>query len=171
MKKLLFCLLLLGAHSAFACDETCLREQAMATHKVKFPGYLDSQYCRTTSIDFLISARKSLQHYHDERLNTAHRGGIRNIRNFLEQRREWLAECDNYLKLTNQGRVFRSKESSEQIFSSITSLSEELARLTGIPASASEDAMTLTEIARQRFDQMFRHLDNHRTDLQLRGLL
>lgn len=172
MKKLISLLALCCLPvTAMACDESCLRDEAMKKHNVKFPAYLDSQYCRNTSIDFLLNARKSLQHYHDERLNTAHRGGIRNIRNFLEQRREWLTECDQYLSLTMQGRLFRSKETSDQIFHTIGQVSEELNRLIGIPTAANEDSMTLTEIARQRFEQMFRQLDHHRTDLQLRGLL
>lgn len=157
--------------TVFACDETCLREEAMKTHNIKFPSYLDRQYCRTTSIDFLISARNSLQKYHDERLNSAHRGGIRNIRNFLEQRKEWLQECDQYLTLTKQGRVFRTRDTSEQMFQGINRLSDELQRLVGIPTSPGEDSMALTEIARQHFQHLFSQMDSHRTDLQLRGLL
>jgi hypothetical protein len=172
MKKLA-CLLLLVFISplSLACDETCAREKAMAEHQVKFPSYLDSKYCRTTTVDFLTTARRSLQQYLDERLDTAHRGGMRNIRNFIEQRREWLQECDQYLNLTNQGRIFRTKETTDQIFSSINSLSEELDRLIKIRRTAEEDPLELTTGARQKFQILFKNMDDHRTDLQLRGLL
>src|SRR5690606_12709505 len=113
----------------------------------------DSKYCKTTSVDFLIGARKSLQKYFDERLNSAHRGGIRNIRNFIEQRKEWLQECDNYLMLTNQGRIFRTGETTEQIFGAMSSLSDELNGLVKLPRTQNEDGYALTEQARQDFEQ------------------
>lgn len=172
MKQLVLTLLLgFIAPAAFSCDETCQRDKAMAEHKVIFPSYLDSKYCKTTSVDFLVGARKSLQKYFDERLNSAHRGGIRNIRNFIEQRKEWLQECDNYLALTNQGRTFRTKETTEQIFAAMSSLSDELERLVKLPRTPNEDGYALTENARQGFEQMFKLVDGHRTDLQLRGQL
>lgn len=172
MNRLLCTLVLaLIAPASFACDETCLREKAMAEHQVTFPSYLDSKYCWTTSVDFLVNARKSLQKYHDERLNSAHRGGIRNIRNFLEQRREWLQECDNYLNLTKQGRVFRTKETTDQIFSAMNVLSAELQRMITLPRTPNEDGYALTEGSRQRFNQLFKLVDDHRVDLQLRGQL
>lgn len=172
MKRLLCIIgILLFSATTFACDETCLREKAQTEHKVTFPSYLDSKYCKTTSKDFLIGARKSLQKYHDERLDSAHRGGIRNIRNFIEQRKEWLLECDNYLKLTDQGRIFRTKSTTEEIMTAIESLSEELQRLITIRKTADEDGIELTAEARARFDKMFTLIDAHRTDLQLRGQL
>jgi len=172
MKKFSFVLFfMLFSPLAFACDETCLREKVMTEHQVKFPSYLDSKYCRTTSVDFLIGARRSLQQYFDERLNTAHRGGMKNIRHFLDQRKEWLQECDQYLNLTDQGRVFRTKETTEQIFASMDSLSTELERLMKIRRTAEEDALGLTAGARQMFQVLFKQLDDHRTDLQLRGQL
>lgn len=143
----------------------------MAEHNVTFPSYLNSSYCKTTSVDFLVSARKSLQKYYDERLNSAHRGGARNIRNFIEQRKEWLQECDNYLSLIDQGRVFRTQNTTEEIFTAINTLTDELQHLIGIRRTPNEDGYELTAVARQRFDQVFKLIDAHRTDLQLRGLL
>lgn len=170
-KSLMLFLLLCMSPLAYSCDESCLRDKAQTKHGIKFPSYLDNNYCRNTSVDFLVSARKSLQQYRDERLPEAHRGGIRNIRNFLEQRKEWLQECDNYLNLTDQGRVFRNKETGDKIFASITSLSDELQRLVGTPRTTNEDPNTLTELAREKFELMFKQIDSHRTDLQLRGVL
>lgn len=170
-RSLLVLILALSAPVAFACDEMCMRDKAMAEHKVTFPSYLDSKYCKTTSVDFLVGARRSLQKYHDARLSSAHRGGVRNIRNFLEQRKEWLQECDSYLAMTKQGRIFRNKETTDEILAAMTSLSEELHRLILIPRTTGEDAYELTTVARQRFASLFRVMDAHRTDLQLRGQL
>lgn len=172
MKRLLSILfIVLLAPTAFACDEACLREKAQEKHQVTFPSYLDSKFCKTTSKDFLVGARKSLQKYHDERLDSAHRGGIRNIRNFIEQRKEWLMECDNYLSLTDQGRIFRTKETTDEIFTAVDSLSTELKRLVTIRKTPDEDGFELTASAREKFGQIFKLLDAHRTDLQLRGQL
>jgi hypothetical protein len=102
---------------------------------------------------------------------TGHRGGIRNIRNFIEQRKEWLMECDTYLDLTKQGRVFRNKATTDNILTAINSLSTELNTLVYRPKNAAEDTLQVTELAGQKFDLMFKLLDAHRTDLQLRGQL
>ncbi|ARU26011.1 hypothetical protein CBR65_00370 [Cellvibrio sp. PSBB006] len=172
MKKTLLLLhLVLIVPFAFACDETCMRDKVMAEHDIKFPAYLDSKYCKTTSVDFLVNSRKSLQKYREERLGSGHRGGIKNIRNFIEQRKEWLQECDKYLEMTKQGRVFRTDETTEEIFTSMDSLSKELYSLIYRPKNAAEDTHQLTELAGQKFELMFRLMDAHRTDLQLRGLL
>lgn len=169
----LLCILLMAliAPAALACDETCKRDKAMAENSITFPSYLESKYCKTISVDFLVGARRSLQKYYEERLDSAHRGGIRNIRNFIEQRKEWLLECDNYLILTDQGRIFRTKSTTDEIFNGMASLSDELNRLIGIRKTAGENAYELTASARLKFEQLFKLLDDHRTDLQLRGQL
>jgi len=171
MKILLVLHLVLFSSLAFACDETCMRDKAMVEKNVRYPEYLTAQYCRTTKIDFLVNARKSLQQYREQRLATGHRGGIRNIRNFIEQRREWLMECDAYLDAVKQGRIFQNKATTDDIFASITSLSTELNSLVFRPRNAAENTSEITASAAQKFDLMFQLLDNHRTDLQLRGLL
>lgn len=172
MKKIILLLhLILIAPMAFACDESCMREKAMAESGIKFPSYLDSKYCKTTSVDFLVNSRKSLQKYRDERLGSGHRGGIRNIRNFIEQRKEWLLECDTYLELIGNGRVFRNKTTTDEIFTAIKSLSAELNTLVYRPKNTTEDTQQITELAGQKFDLLFKLMDAHRTDLQLRGQL
>lgn len=172
MNRLLFTLLLtLIAPAVLACDETCMRDKAMAENNVSFPSYLESKYCKTTTVDFLVGARKSLQKYFDNQLDSAHRGGIRNIRNFIEQRKEWLQECDNYLNLIKRGRVFRTAETTEEIFGVMAVLSNELERLVRLRRTPNEDGFELTAGARQSFQQLFALIDAHRTDLQLRGQL
>jgi len=155
---------------ALACNEECKREAAMEKHDVRFPSYLTANYCTDTSVDFLLRARSSLEQYRDGRLETGHKGGMRNIRNFLQQRKQWLQECDEYLVMTGQGRIFRNEETTQQIFASIESVSEELQRLI---QSGSGVHVSISQIGgvTQRFDHLFMVVDHHRTELQLRGQL
>ncbi|ROQ20592.1 hypothetical protein EDC38_1199 [Marinimicrobium koreense] len=170
MKKLFILLSLLVCLPSQACDETCKREAAMEEHGVKFPSYLTASYCQDTSVAFLLRARESLQSYRDEKLTSGHKGGMRNISNFLKQRKQWLEECDQYLALTGQGRVFRDEATTQNILTAIDSTTAELDRLVasggGVHAPASQ-----AEMAGVRMDQLFMVVDNHRTDLQLRGQL
>lgn len=170
MKKLTPLLLLFFCLPALACDEECKRNAAMEEHDVEFPGYLNAGYCQDTSVDFLLRARESLQKYRDGKLETGHKGGIRNIRNFLQQRKQWLLECDNYLQLTGQGRVFKNAETTERIVSTIESVSRELDRLMSVGSGVHVPVNQLGG-ATARFDQLFMVVDTHRTDLQLRGQL
>lgn len=170
MKNFIALFIVFFCTPAFACDEDCKREAAMAEHDIRFPSYLNASYCTDTSVDFLLRARSSLENYRDGRLETGHKGGMRNIRNFLQQRKQWLQECDEYLLLTGQGRVFRNAETTEQIFSSIDQVSEELQRLIGSGGGVNVSPSQLGN-ATQRFDHLFMVVDNHRTELQLRGQL
>lgn len=170
MKQLLFLIGLLVALPAAACDETCKRQAAMDEHGVEFPSYLTASYCKDTSVDFLLRARESLAKYRDGKLTTGHKGGMRNISRFLKQRKQWLQECERYLTLTDQGHVFRTEETTENIMMAIEATTEELDRLvaSGGGVHVAEDQ---AEMAGVRMDQLFRVVDNHRTDLQLRGQL
>jgi len=170
MKRLLTLLFLFACLPATACDEECKRAQAEEEHDVDFPGYLNASYCQDTSIAFLLKARKSLGEYRQGQLKTGHRGGMRNIRNYLEQRKKWLMECDNYLLLTDQGRVFTDKETTEAVFAATDQAIEQLEKLMNSTnrVHVSED---LAETAGQRLDRLFSVVDNHRTELQLKGQL
>ncbi|MDQ2075317.1 hypothetical protein [Marinimicrobium sp. ABcell2] len=170
MKKILWLLVPFLCAPAFACDETCKREAAMQEHGVRFSSYLTASYCRDTSVDFLLRARDSLANYKANNLPTGHKGGMRNIRNFLQQRKQWLAECDEYLRLTGQGRVFRDEATTQQILEAIDAVSNELERLMG---SGSGVRVPQSQVAGadQRLDLLFTAIDHHRTELQLRGQL
>jgi len=170
MRKFLFLLIPFLSVTAFACDENCKRDAAMAEHDVRFPSYLTASYCRDTSVDFLLRARDSLSSYQEKNLPTGHKGGMRNIRTFLQQRKQWLEECDQYLSLTGQGRVFRDEATTQQILDAIDAVSSELERLmgsgTGVRVPQSQVAG-----ADHRLELLFSAMDNHRTELQLRGQL
>jgi hypothetical protein len=172
MRKIIFTLVLMClAQASFGCDEACKRAQAETTNNIKFASYLDTKYCKSTAQDFILRGSKSLKTYRDKQLATAHRGGAKNIRNFINQRIEWLQECDNYLKLTDQGRVFRDKETSEKILKGMDGVAEELKKMMLRPAVAGEDLEKVSAPAAAKFDQLFKMVDDHYLELQRRGLM
>lgn len=161
---------LLSSGAFAACDENCKREQAMKEHNVSFPSYLTAKFCKTTSIDFLIRDVKSLQGYRDKQLPGGHKGGMNNIRKLLEKRKLWLTECDDYLRLTNQGRVFDSEATTVTIFASMDKVTNELNAL--IYNGDSNVIVTSgVDIVEQYFDHLFDVMGQHKTDLQLKGRL
>lgn len=172
MKKILFIIAMLSfSQFSFACDETCKRAKAETTNNVKFSSYLNAKYCQSTGIDFLMQGRKSLQSYRDKQLPTAHRGGAKNIRNFILQRKDWLQECDNYLQLTEQGRIFRDKDSTDKIITAMTGTANELEKIMKRPKVEVESLELVTAPAAQKFDELFKLVDGHYLELQRRGLL
>ncbi|WP_020210306.1 hypothetical protein [Gilvimarinus chinensis] len=174
MKKLpitaaLVVLVLCGSSWVGACDDAC-EKKAEAKHGVKFASYLNKDFCSTTRADFLIQDYKSLEKYQAEQLPNGHKGGMNNIRKMLEQRKDWLTECDDYLRMTDQGRIFRDKATTDKIFAAIDKTNRELNSLV---YNGSQDLIVVNglDIAQQDFDQMMQLLDQHKTQLQLRGLL
>src|SRR5690625_7281549 len=101
----------------------------MAEHDVRFPSYLTASYCRDTSVDFLLRARDSLSSYEEKNLPTGHKGGMRNIRTFLQQRKQWLEECDQYLSLTGQGREMRDEATTHEVLEAIYAVDRALEHL------------------------------------------
>ncbi|MCP8899184.1 hypothetical protein [Gilvimarinus xylanilyticus] len=154
----------------YACDEDCKKANAEQEHGVKFASYLNQDFCRSTRADFLIQDYKSLAKYRADQLPGGHKGGMNNIRKMLDQRVDWLRECDDYLRLTDQGRIFRDRDTTDKIFKAMKGVSEELNNLV---YNGSQDVIVTNglDIAEQDFDQMLQLLDQHRTQMQLRGQL
>jgi hypothetical protein len=172
MKKILLTITLLTlSQFSFACDETCKKAKAETANNLKFAPYLNAKYCQQTSNDFLIQGKKSLQTYREKQLPTAHRGGAKNIRNFVLQRKDWLQECDKYLQLTEQGRVFRDKESTDKIIGAMTATADELEKIMKRPKNDAEVLDLVIAPAGQKFDDLFKLVDGHYLELQRRGLL
>ncbi len=173
--RVCFSLLLLAsmalALNSQACNEDCKRAQAEANNNSKYPSYLNLKYCQNTTHDFLLDARQSLQRYRDKQLPTAHRGGARNIRQYILQRRDWLQECETYMRALGAGNVFRQKTTTEHIFTSMNQVAEELHKIMLRKENKAEVKALVTEPAVEAFDKLFSHVDNHIQDLQLRGLL
>ena len=172
MKKIILAITLLFIYqSGIACDEACKRAKAESAGNIKFASYLNAKYCKQTSVDFLLQGKKSLQAYREKQLPTAHRGGAKNIRNFILQRKDWLQECDKYLQLTEQGRVFRDKETTEKIIGSMTATAGELEKIMKRPRNDAEVLELVVAPAGQKFDELFNQVDAHYLELQRRGLL
>ena len=172
MKKILLTITLLSlSQFGFSCDETCKRTKAEAANNVKFASYLNTKYCKSTGVDFLIQGRKSLQSYRDKQLPTAHRGGAKNIRHFILQRKDWLQECDKYMQLTEQGRIFRDKSSTETIITAMDGTADALEKIMKRPRVEVESLEMVTAPAVSKFDELFKLLDAHYLELQRRGLL
>jgi len=172
MKKILLIITLLSlSQFGFGCDEACKRAKAETANNVKFASYLNAKYCQSTGVDFLLQGRKSLQAYRDKQLPTAHRGGAKNIRHFIMQRKDWLQECDNYLQLTEQGRIFRDKDSTDKIITAMTGTAAELEKIMKRPKVETESLELVTAPAAQKFDELFKLVDAHYLELQRRGLL
>ncbi len=172
MKTILLTFILLSlAQTGFACDETCKRNQVEAAKNVKFPSYVNQKYCQTTTEDFLLHARKSLQQYRDNQLSTGHRGGAKNIRNFILQRRDWLQECETYMEAMDLGYVFRQKDTTDKIFGSMNRVADSLYKMMMRPKNANESLNLVTAPVAQQFDDMFKLIDLHFLELQKRGLI
>ncbi len=170
MKKIICLFVLLGfGPQAVACDETCRKQLAEAKHNIEFPGYLSRKYCRDIATEFMTTSMKSLQSYRFKHLETKHRGGMRNTVRFIEQRQDWLKECDQYLKYTDYGRLFKDAKTTEGIFAAMASVSAELASLVEGVTYTDELGDVSTEVAADKFDQLFKLVDNHKTLMQLKG--
>jgi hypothetical protein len=172
MNKLLLAVALLAlAQVGFACDEACKRANVESAKSIKFASYLNLKYCQSTANDFLLNARRSLQIYRDKQLSTAHRGGAKNIRNFILQRHDWLRECDNYMEQLDMGNVFRQKDTTENIFKAMNNTAEELYKIMMRKKNTTEDLDMVAAPAGLRFDEMFQLIDEHFIELQKRGLI
>jgi hypothetical protein len=172
MKQLLiFLTLVVCSPLVLACDEACKKAKAETDNNIKFASYLTAKYCADTTKSFMLQEVKSLRAYRDKQLATAHRGGASNIRNFVVQRREWLAECDKYLSLTEQGRAFRDKETTEKILSTMEKVGAELKKIMSRPKNPAENVLLIVEPAAAQFDVLFQQLEEHKLMMQRKGLL
>ncbi|GAB3100897.1 hypothetical protein G8770_16420 [Aestuariicella hydrocarbonica] len=135
----------------------------------EFPSYLSEKYCQGIKLDFMTSSIKSLQRYRDKQLTSQHRGGMNNIRKFLEQRQDWMLECDQYLSKTGKQRLFLDKKTTESVFSAIDSVASELNSLVNGVTYSVENGGSPTDVAAEKFDQLFKLVDNHQTMLLMKG--
>lgn len=171
INKLLAIVVLLGMSlPALACeDESCLRDRASVTNNIEFPGYLTWQFCEDTKNTFMTADVRSLENYRTKRLNIEHRNRMKNIKGFVEQRKEWLAECDQYMKLTSHGRIFRDEETTQKIFAAMDSVSTELGAVLNGVTYVNEEGQTDNTVVAAKFDTFFRLVDDHKTVMMLKG--
>jgi len=162
-------LLVVVASAAYGCDEQCLKEKAETKNNVTFPGYLTWKHCDDTRMDFMTSSMSSLDNYRSKHFNTRYKGGMRNIKNYIVQRKEWLKECDSYLYMTGKGRVFENTKTTRQVFRAMDAVIKELDDLlAGITysSSAGEESQAIID---ERFDRLLKVVDDHKTLMHLKG--
>jgi|GEM_PF-571982 len=169
--KLAICLAAIGTFSlsASACDESCRKEKAQARYGEKFPSYLSRAYCEEIKIEFMTSTLSSLQSYRDTRLDVKRKRGMNNTRSFIDQRKAWLQECDNYLTKTDHGRIFKDDKTTVSIFNAMDSVSRELSSLVKGVTYSFDHGQDSTVMATEKFDHLFELVDNHKTLLLLKG--
>ncbi len=160
---------LLVAPQALSCDEECRRTKAESTHNVDIPSYLSWKYCGDIKAEFMSVSLRSLETYRDTNMSTQRKRSMKNTRHFVEQRKDWLQECDNYMKMTKNERLFKDDATTDNIFETLTDLSEELSSLLSGVTYASDFGQDSTVIAGEHFDQLFKLVDDHKTLLQLKG--
>lgn len=170
MKKLLSTALIgltLICQQAFSCDENCLKEKAQATHGVTFPGYLSYKYCDGIAMDFMTSTMRSLDSYRTKHFNTKYKGPLKNTRNYLVQRKEWLLECDDYLAKVKGGRIFNDDKTTEAILANIDRVGSEFKALIEGASYATEDEAK--EVMDEKIDTLFQMVEDHKTIMHLKG--
>ena len=153
----------------YACDEECRKEAAEKEHKVDFPDYLTTKYCDDIRMDFMTSAVRSLENYQTNHLDIRYKGGMRNIINYIEQRKDWLAECDQYLTYIGEGRIFEDEATTEQIFASMDRVEKELTDLSNGVVYTTSINQDPTDVINARFDEFFQVVEDHKTLMYLQG--
>lgn len=168
--------LLILTTPVFACDEACSKLNAEQKTGKKLPGYLSWGYCDEIKEEFLTSSMRSLQKYNDKQTagaseGTRRKAGMRNTQKYIDTRKDWLSECDNYLKVTDKGRIFRDDTTTTKIFGAMDSISAEL--IAQMKGANYTDAMTgldnSAEIASEKFESLFTAVQLHVDKANLRG--
>lgn len=159
----------LSSATLYACDEECRKEAAEKEHNVEFPGYLSSAYCADIRMDFMTSAMRSLENYQTNNLDIRYKGGMRNIVSFIEQRKDWLAECDRYLTYTGQGRIFEDAATTESVFAAMERVEKELNDLASGVVYTTSMTQDPTDVINARFDDFFQIVEDHKTLMHLKG--
>lgn len=164
------CALFALSSPALSCDEACQKEKASAKHNIEFPGYLSWKFCEDTKSSFMEGDISSLENYKNKRLNVQHRNRMKNIKSFIEQRKDWLLECDQYFDLTNHGRIFTDVKTTESIFSAMDVVTKELEALIGGVTYVAEGVeQDENQIIASKFDQLFKLVDAHKTQTMLKS--
>lgn len=166
---LLLPVLLLVSFASIACDESCQRLKAESKHQVEFPTYLSWKFCEDTKMSFIERDIPSLQGYRTDRMTTKYRGSMRNTKNFIEQRIGWLKECNDYMAMTGKGALFQDEAVTDSIFESMQAVTKELDDLIAGVTYTAEPGVSDVAVAGEKFDHMFKLVDDHKTLLMLKG--
>lgn len=133
------------------------------------PSYLSSDYCDSVVEQFVDSGMRSLDKYVNENFKIEYKGGIRNTINFLEQRADWLNECNDYLLDTSNSYVFYSQENTKDIFTAINALAKELQLVReGVEYPDGAGNNNPTPFIKSRFETLATLIDQHHTRMLLK---
>ena len=157
------------ASNVFGCDEDCRKKEAEQANGVTFASYLSWQYCDDIRMEFMTSAMSSLENYQKKHFNPKYKGGMRNTKNYLSQRKEWLRECDNYMRLTAKGRIFDDEKTTKDVFDKIDAVTKELDDLIAGVTYTSSFGQDSTEVVSDKFEDLFKTVDDHKTLMHMKG--
>jgi len=128
------------------------------------PSYLTEKYCDSVVEQFVDSGMRSLDKYINEHFNPEYKGGIRNTIRFLEQRLEWLNECNDYLTDTTQTHVFHSEDDTQSIFKAINELTRELQHVrAGVEYRDDAGNNNPAPYVKRRYETLAQLVDQHHT--------
>ncbi|WOX05361.1 hypothetical protein [Microbulbifer pacificus] len=153
----------------FATVVTCFFTTINANATSSHPAYLDDAYCDSVVEQFVDSGMRSLGKYINENFKPEYKGGIRNTINFLNQRAEWLGECDSYLKDTADSRIFYDEKNTKDIFEAIEALAKELQLVReGVEYPDAVGNNNPRPFVKSRFDTLAKLVDQHHTRMLMK---
>ncbi|GAA5525599.1 hypothetical protein Maes01_02170 [Microbulbifer aestuariivivens] len=139
-----------------------------ASYAKPHPPYLTESYCEGLVEQFVGSSMRSLNSYVNQHFNLEYRGGIRNTIHFLDQRIEWLTECNDYLEDTSESTVFYNEGLTQDIFAAIQALSRELQHVQdGVEYSDETGTNNPTPFIKQRYDELAQLVERYHTRVLL----
>ncbi|MBB5210695.1 hypothetical protein HNQ53_000883 [Microbulbifer hydrolyticus] len=133
------------------------------------PSYLTESYCNTLVEQFVDYGMRSLGKYVNENFKPQYKGGIRNTINFLNQRSEWLGECDAYLADTAQTRIFYDEQNTKAIFDAMKDLAKELQLVRdGVEYPDETGANNPRPFIKSRYETLATLVDQHHTRMLMK---
>ena len=142
---------------------------AVSSNAKTHPSYLTDSYCDSLVEQFVDSGMRSLGKYVNENFNPQYKGGIRNTINFLNQRSEWLGECDAYLTDTANSRVFHDEQNTKAIFTAMQALAKELQLVReGVEYPDESGVNNPQPFIKSRFDTLAELVDQHHTRMLMK---
>ncbi|WGL17383.1 hypothetical protein PVT68_03575 [Microbulbifer bruguierae] len=133
------------------------------------PSYLSQSYCDSVVEQFVESGMRSLGKYINDNFSLEYKGGIRNTVNFLNQRSEWLSECNDFLRDTSSSYVFYNEENTKDIFDAINALAKELQLVReGVEYPDESGNNNPHPFIKGRFDTLAKLMDQHHTRILMK---
>lgn len=133
------------------------------------PSYLTESYCDGLVEQFVDSGMRSLGKYVNENFKPEYKGGIRNTINFLNQRAEWLGECDDYLSDTANSRIFYDANNTKAIFDAMKDLAKELQLVReGVEYPDDSGVNNPRPFIKSRYETLATLVDQHHTRLLMK---